>query len=463
MTFVDTESDLTRLLRKHLPVNKDREPESRFLFIYDVKSWNDRHALDNTSRPWAKLAALDENHLTKCMEAMFSQDKAAGKGHTLFGPNDMGFVLDGRRAEVASKIRNAVLKATNGHPYVNKRAMGPAIRLFYMNSEFGRSGHGTGQRSKFVTLVDPLETMHSVIGNSAVTEERARAHVDIPGTNRTRGLSNLRLRSEEQHDMKVKKSVYAEMQKSMTVSADNDADAGEEMPIQKSASDPDGDNECDDAEAIPWYSWSMQEEFWLELIHMWGAATKQTTDISFTPGFGQLEMAAIRKDIDCVTIVANATHRKLLQQRLCLSIMLEGLRGEIGLFRGRRVLSAQRSLGGTSSGLRAGRSKFAGLIGRSLVVGLGLGLANCYCVWLYPKPLNAYISCKDENEIIPKTHTKTNSSLDIGYTGIEENLIVSWFCVSTSQKTQSKFAPLIKRSLVETSTPTGCNNFTISG
>ena len=360
VTFVDTESDLTRLLRKHLPVNKDREPESRFLFIYDVKSWNDRHALDNTSRPWAKLAALDENHLTKCMEAMFSQDKAAGKGHTLFGPNDMGFVLDGRRAEVASKIRNAVLKATNGHPYVNKRAMGPAIRLFYMNSEFGRSGHGTGQRSKFVTLVDPLETMHSVIGNSAVTEERARAHVDIPGTNRTRGLSNLRLRSEEQHDMKVKKSVYAEMQKSMTVSADNDADAGEEMPIQKSASDPDGDNECDDAEAIPWYSWSMQEEFWLELIHMWGAATKQTTVISFTPGFGQLEMAAIRKDIDCVTIVANATYRKLLQQRLCLSIMLEGLRGEIGLFRGRRVLSAQRSLGGAQDADHEAATESAG-------------------------------------------------------------------------------------------------------
>ena len=64
---------------------------------------------------------------------------------------------------------------------------------------------------------------------------------------------------------------------------------------------------------------------------------------------------------------------------------------------------------------------------------------NCYCVWLYPKPLMLYRV--NENEIIPKTHTKTNSSPDIGDTGIEENLIVSWFCDSTSQKKQSKFAP----------------------
>ena len=72
----------------------------------------------------------------------------------------------------------------------------------------------------------------------------------------------------------------------------------------------------------------------------------RTVILNHTPGYGQLELASLRKDIPCISIVANCKHRVILEQRLILTIMLEGLRGQTRLLRGRRVLSMQRSIGG---------------------------------------------------------------------------------------------------------------------
>ena len=44
----------------------------------------------------------------------------------------------------------------------------------------------------------------------------------------------------------------------------------------------------------------------------------RTVILNHTPGYGQLELASLRKDIPCISIVANCKHRVILEQRLIL-------------------------------------------------------------------------------------------------------------------------------------------------
>ena len=84
-------------------------------------------------------------------------------------------------------------------------------------------------------------------------------------------------------------------------------------------------------------------------MHLFQCTDKKTVLWNFTPGYGQVELAALRKDVTCISFVVNSDHRRLLEQRLKLAIMIEGLRGETTLLRGRRVLSTHRSIEGAHS------------------------------------------------------------------------------------------------------------------
>ena len=123
---------------KELPALKRPGPEEdrRTIFVYDVKSYNDRLALKNSPRHWRSLPPLDEQHFQKCMGATFqtSMETAA------FRNNDVLLVLDGRRSGASdriSRILGKVLKKQDAGPAgFPKRPCANPLRLLYHNAEF---------------------------------------------------------------------------------------------------------------------------------------------------------------------------------------------------------------------------------------------------------------------------------------------------------------------------------------
>ncbi|CAE7568306.1 Nek5 [Symbiodinium sp. CCMP2592] len=338
VTFVEQPAtDLAHAVTAHLNTKfPDGRAKGRVLFLYDVKSWNDR--CTEQQDPWKNLPSLDEDHLQKVVAATLGADAKN------FQANDLFFVWDGRRLDSGAKIKKFI-NSHKGNPAMNKKKpLGPMFRLLYNNMEFEpRLGYAAGQRAKFRSLPDPLETVYSVFGSDASVPERERKHlnIDMVGGSRSLSIPDLKLRSAEQHGIKVTTATYQMMQKGMAVStpvrADGEGDGDE------------GGEAADDADEGPavWFPWTACEELSLEWLHMYSLEEgKRTVIVNYTPGFGQVELASLRKDISCMSIVANSTHRAILEQRLILTIMLEGLRGQTKLLRGRRVLSLERSIGG---------------------------------------------------------------------------------------------------------------------
>ena len=72
----------------------------RVIFMYDVKSWNDRSTEQRD--PWKNLPTLDAAHLQKVVTATLSQESQ------IFQGNDMFFVWDGRRLDSGKKIKKFI-------------------------------------------------------------------------------------------------------------------------------------------------------------------------------------------------------------------------------------------------------------------------------------------------------------------------------------------------------------------
>ncbi len=105
--------------------------EGRTVWLYDVKSYNDRLTLKNAPRFWRSAPPLEESHFQSCMEAVFN----AKKESNFFRANDMLIVLDGRRSGSSDRISRVLGKVMKGHSDFNKRPCGSPLRLFYSNQE----------------------------------------------------------------------------------------------------------------------------------------------------------------------------------------------------------------------------------------------------------------------------------------------------------------------------------------
>lgn len=94
----------------------------------------------------------------------------------------------------------------------------------------------------------------------------------------------------------------------------------------------------------------MSETFWREFLHLYahekGAASTGVVD--FTVGCGLLALASARSGIRYAGYCLNATHREAVLQSLTVMISLEIARNVNDGFLKRRVLSPERSLGGSA-------------------------------------------------------------------------------------------------------------------
>ncbi|CAE7458862.1 Nek5 [Symbiodinium sp. CCMP2592] len=323
--FMETPpTDLCNALRDH-PVLKraPEQAEERLLFIYDVKGHCDKTSARYQSRLWHLLSPFDEGHMQACMAATFP----------LFAQSSVLIVLDGRRGDICTKVRKNICAEAKKSDHTHKKPLGPQYRFIYTNEEFGEGGYAFSPRAKAICMIpDPLETCVTVLGVGVEMLMRPRRFIDLPGSTFTRGLSGLKLRAREHHEVRLCEKVFKELQKGMSAGSEQQEDqqqAGpplEAVEVSETAAVDDG---------FYFFPWTCQEEVFLELLNMFGSEGTPAKVVSFCPGFGQAELACIREDVHCLSLVQSKTHREVLTQRLVLTIMIESIRGKRDFLRNR--------------------------------------------------------------------------------------------------------------------------------
>ena len=280
------------------------------IYVYDVKGRADKQTATYPSRPWFLLPSWDEKHFKTSMEAALSKD--------VFRKRDVLCVLDGRRGDdVGQKMRRVMTAAAKDNAAVPKRALGAQVRLFYDNAEFCQGGYAHSSRARAVTMLpEPVESIHTVKGVDFEEMNRARKYLDLPGSTMTRGLAKLKLRTGEDHGIRLQQAAFEGIYNSMTAGVQDEA-AKEAEKANKGTDEQSTGKEADGNETDAkitgthaWYPWSSQEGVFLELVNMFGCENGDIRVVSFAPGFGQCELACIRLDKQCVSLVLNKVHRE---------------------------------------------------------------------------------------------------------------------------------------------------------
>ncbi|CAE7212244.1 ygeX [Symbiodinium sp. KB8] len=317
VTFCETpRTDMQHFLQHHAMLSS-RNQDDRVVFVYDCKAHNDKFSERYPTWPFFLLPPLDESHLAKCLNAAVPEDR------------DMFVILDGRRLEAANKFKKAINKSPKW-----KGTASFMVRLCYDNQEFGSGGFAsTRMRSSIGALPEPIETVMVLAGKSVELECTDRKYLNLPGNSFTRSFSGIHLRSSEEHNVRIPKSVMAAVQKDLSVQGDGSAaGSGAKADAASTAfgSEP-------DSEGLAWFPWTCEEGVYLEMLNFWARA-QQTVIVSMTAGYGQLELACVRTQTQCVALTLNATHRQVLLQRLILVVMVQTLRGSTD-FTGQRNMA----------------------------------------------------------------------------------------------------------------------------
>ena len=63
-----------------------------------------------------------------------------------------------------------------------------------------------------------------------------------------------------------------------------------------------------DEDGLVWFPWTCEENVYLEFLNFW--ARDRAVVVSFTGGCGQLELACVRRETQCLTLTLNAKHRE---------------------------------------------------------------------------------------------------------------------------------------------------------
>ena len=325
----------------------------RKVFIYDACGRCDRPTL--AGRGLRQFPPFDATHFEGVSQAVLMED---GGGKSLFGENDLFFAKDGRRSGTSQKMSKALRQATKDASGYNKKPLSSPFRLIYSNHEFGPTGYaGVATRTAGAgraCLPDLLETGYFISKKTARTPVRQRKWIDLPGSNSTRGLAGLTLKSEIHHGIQVHHSTLKTIQESTEAVDGRDVDV-EAAPLELTAED---DKTAEAAEAtqqqpsggLVWFPWSTGEAFWREFLHLYAheKGPALTGVIDFTVGCGLLALASARSGIRYCGFVLNECHREAVLQSLTVAVSLEIARNVNDGFLKRRVLSRERSLGGST-------------------------------------------------------------------------------------------------------------------
>lgn len=187
---------------------------------------------------------------------------------------------------------------------------------------------------------------------AARTPLRQRKFIDLPGSNSCRGLSGLTLKSELHFGIQVTQSALKSIQESTEAAEARDGGDVEAAPLELLAeADPREAAEVAHAgKGLPWFCWSTGETFWREFLNLYSHENgpASTGVIDFTVGCGLLGLASARAGVRYCGFVLNEAHRDAVMQSLTVAVAVEISRNCNDGFLKRRMLSRERSLGGST-------------------------------------------------------------------------------------------------------------------
>ncbi|CAE7324715.1 Nek5 [Symbiodinium sp. CCMP2592] len=347
----------------------------RVLYIYDATCRYDRAAL--SGKTYRLLPPLDESHYQSVLTSLLAPEGDPSATDTFFRKNDLLFLKDARRSSNFNKMGRIVRQILKMCPMSDypKKPLAVPVRLCYHNNEFTKDGYvrkngSMGKITSRIALPDPVENMF-VFGKTKCTmETRERKWLDLPGSNYTRSLQGLSIRTQSEANIMVKRDVLSQMMKKVGAASsssdkaasqpDSDGEVpdpsdhmpGEQQDSQGSEPIPDGANTDD--RCCQWFAWSPSELFWAEMFNLYGVRRPGTYRIvDFTPGPGMAALQAVRERVPYVAFCL-PSQSDALRQTLTFQIMLEVVRGVNNGFT-RRVLSRVRSLDGGHSSNGDGR------------------------------------------------------------------------------------------------------------
>ena len=142
-------------------------------------------------------------------------------------------------------------------------------------------------------LPDPCESAFVVARKTATTPTKPRLYLDLPGSNITRGLSSVPLKSAEELMGKV-----------WSAALDDDCFEG---------CDDEGEAKADQSADLTVPLWPFTGSLTLarELLNMYSITSSGTSVVNWTAGFGQIEVACMLQNVHCSSFVTSKKHREV--------------------------------------------------------------------------------------------------------------------------------------------------------
>ena len=322
------------------------ESEDKMMYIWCAGTASESIHPARLSRPYKYPAPLDKVALENAVgniAATPEEGTAGDKNKSLFTTHPSILIASDGRRESSHRTINGVLNKTaknSGGAVKNATS----FRLMHSNAEFTNNRNLRGDATK--TVPEPLETLSICATADFKVRPVGRKYLDLPGTNRTRGLNNVPLKI---RTASITWATRCEILSgsSKTVPADDDAFGW--MDVDDEEDQAEGDDDDDktadiSSQACDLYPWEHNELVCRELINCFDPKTV----VHFNTGGPSWPLACARHSRHFIGFVRNAEHLQYVNKTLVASVVSEMIEGKQDGFSVRRFLSAQRSLGGST-------------------------------------------------------------------------------------------------------------------
>ena len=329
------------------------EKDERVMFVWVAGTANESVHTERFHRPHKYCPHYDPQSFESTLGAPFGDPSESERDfdNTLFGTRpSLLMALDGRRPSTYKSFTSLTHKYTKA--FSKSLGQPTNFRLMHSNAEFhAHCDRGHRGDAKFALCPEPLESVLMKFSKSYKVAPTNRKYIDLPGSNRTRGLSNIPLHVPSAIELQVSWATRCNILDGCAKGAGTDHNDFEDW-LALPEPDDTGDDATDipskslDAEAcqvFPWVHLEMLNREWVNMFDPKGIVHLQA-------GTGNWAIAAARHCRQYVGFCRSKLHVRLCEQAVLAVIVSEMIDGLEDGFRCKRFLSKQRSLAGTTDG-----------------------------------------------------------------------------------------------------------------
>ena len=345
-----TDPDMVANQVRTSPFYAQLNTDAKILYAWQAGTASESLHLERLTRPYKYTPSVGKTDVENAFKDIFV--KMDGGGSLFDEHQSMIVATDGRRS-AGTKVLMAVFNKLTKEAGTCKTPF--AFRLMHSNAEFTSADalHRRLQRANAMRsgCPDPLETLVLVFSKKYGIKTRARKFIDLPGTNQTRGLNNvplktpsgIRVRWGKRTDVLAGSSKVAGVAEDVMPWLEGPKEQGE---AEKSTDNNDEDKLPDknlDDEPCDVFPWEHCELLHREVINMF----EVDAIVDMTPGSGMLALAAARHAKYYYGLVRNKAHHDVCLQTVLAHVVTELIESKSDGFGHKRFLSRVRSLAGS--------------------------------------------------------------------------------------------------------------------